>query len=198
MDALACGERHCAGAAMRIPGNKGIWVGISCELFEFALMFLVYFIARSHYPEAFRDGAERLSKISGTAITLLMVTSGFFIARSVNAIKADRRRASIAWLCAGLAVAVAYPVVKWLEVQWNLAHDINGRSGVFFTVYYYLTFNHLVHSCWGILGMLWVLFRHAGGRYSAEEHSGLEALGAYWHATDIIWLAIFPLLYVLS
>ncbi|MGB9194853.1 MAG: cytochrome c oxidase subunit 3, partial [Azonexus sp.] len=82
--------------------------------------------------------------------------------------------------------------------RWNLAHDINGGSGIFFTVYYYLTFNHLVHAVWGILGIFWVLARLLFQGYSAEDYSGLEALASYWHATDIIWLIIFPLFYVLA
>ena len=54
---------------------------------------------------------------------------------------------------AGLVVALGYAVAKYLEIQWNLANGINGESGIFFTVYYYLTFNHLVHVSWGLLGM---------------------------------------------
>jgi heme/copper-type cytochrome/quinol oxidase subunit 3 len=57
-----------------------------------------------------------------------------------------------------------------MEINWNLAHGINGESGIFFTVYYYLTFNHLVHATWGILGILWVLARHLVGGYTAEDH----------------------------
>jgi cytochrome c oxidase subunit 3 len=181
----------------RIPGNKGIWVGITCEFVEFLVLFIVYFVARAHFPEAFEQGADRLSRFSGAAITLLMVTSSFFIACSVATIRAGQRRRSIYWLIAGLVVALGYPFAKYFEIQWNLAHGIDGGSGIFFTVYYYLTLNHLVHASWGILGILWVLARHLGGGYSAEDYSGLEALACYWHATDIIWLVIFPFFYVL-
>jgi cytochrome c oxidase subunit 3 len=182
----------------RVPGNKGIWVGISCEFVEFIVLFAVYFVARAHFPESFEQGAERLSRLSGTVITLLMVTSSFFIACSVATMRAGKRRQSIYWLAAGLIVALGYPVAKYFEIQWNLAHGINGESGIFFTVYYYLTFNHLVHATWGILGILWVLARHLAGGYSADDHVGLEALASYWHATDIIWLVIFPFFYVLA
>ncbi|PKO94636.1 MAG: cytochrome C oxidase subunit III [Betaproteobacteria bacterium HGW-Betaproteobacteria-10] len=185
-------------ATRRFPGNKGIWVGITCELVEFLVLFIVYFVARAHFPVAFEEGAERLSRISGTAITLLMVTSSFFIACSVNSMRAGQRRRSIYWLVAGLVVALGYPVAKIMEINWNLAHGINGESGIFFTVYYYLTFNHFVHATWGILGILWVLARHLVGGYTTEDHSGLEALASYWHATDIIWLIIFSFFYVLA
>ncbi|WP_153145289.1 cytochrome c oxidase subunit 3 family protein [Dechloromonas sp. H13] len=182
----------------RIPGNKGIWVGITCEIVEFVVLFAVYFVARAHFPDAFHAGAQRLSVVAGTVITLLMVTSSYFIACSVNAIRRGRHRASVFWLVAGLLVALGYPLAKYLEISWNLAHDINGSSGIFFTVYYYLTFNHLVHATWGILGILWVLARLLFHGYTAADHSGLEALASYWHATDIIWLIIFPLFYVLA
>jgi cytochrome c oxidase subunit 3 len=181
----------------RIPGNKGIWVGITCEFVEFLVLFLVYFAARVHFPHDFEQGGDRLSRLSGTIITLLMVTSSFFIACSVATIRAGRRRASIGWLVAGLLVALGYPVAKYFEFQWNLAQGIRGDSGIFFTVYYYLTLNHLVHATWGILGILWVLARHLWGGYSSEEYSGLEALASYWHATDIIWLVLFSFFYVL-
>ena len=181
----------------RIPGNKGIWVGICCEFVEFLVLFVVYFVARAHFPDAFEEGADRLSRISGTAITLLMVTSSFFIACSVTSMRAGQQRRSLYFLIAGLIVALGYPVAKVLEIQWNLAHGINGESGIFFTVYYYLTFNHFVHAVWGILGILWVLARHLAGGYSSKDYGGLEALASYWHATDIIWLIIFPFFYVL-
>jgi cytochrome c oxidase subunit 3 len=169
-----------------------------CVFVEFAVLFAVYFVSRAHFPEAFHEGAQRLSVISGTVITLLMVTSSYFIACSVNAIRSGRHRSSLLWLIAGLLVALGYPVAKYLEISRNLAHGIDGSSGIFFTVYYYLTFNHLVHASWGILGMLWVLARLLVHGYSAEDHSGMEALASYWHATDIIWLIIFPLFYVLA
>lgn len=185
--------------ASHIPGNKGIWVGITCEFVEFALMFAVYFIARAHFPDAFASGANLLSRAAGTTITVLMVSSSFCVACAVATLRAGRpRRQAVFWLSAGLVVALGYPVVKVYEITGNLAHGIDGSAGIFYTVYYYLTFNHLVHASWGILGMVWVLLRLLLGGYSAEDYSGLEALASYWHATDIIWLIIFPLFYVLA
>lgn len=182
----------------RVPGNSGIWVGITCEFVEFLLLFGVYFVARAHNPEAFELSAERLSRLAGTSITLLMLTSSFCIAAAVTSMRAGKRQASLYWLVAGLVISLGYPLVKFLEFRWNLAQGIDGESGIFFTTYYYLTLNHLVHAFWGILGMLWVLVRHVAGVYTPEDYSGLEALACYWHATDIIWLVIFPFFYVLN
>ncbi|MBA3998931.1 MAG: cytochrome C oxidase subunit III, partial [Candidatus Accumulibacter sp.] len=98
-----------------MPGNKGIWVGISCEFVEFAVMFIVYFVARAHYPDAFHESADRLSRTAGTVITLLMITSSYFIARSVAAIRVGRQKSSLRWLAAGFVVALGYPLAKFLE-----------------------------------------------------------------------------------
>lgn len=189
--------QDAAPQAGRIPGNKGIWVGICCELAEFLVLFTVYFVARAHYPQEFATGAGRLNLGSGIWITVAMVSSSFCIAASVVTLRDGQRRTSIVWLVAGLLLALSYPVVKIHEVQWNLAHGIDGTAGIFFTVYYYLTINHMVHAFWGILGILWVLFRHITGVYTSKEHDGLEALASYWHATDLIWLVLFAFFYIL-
>lgn len=82
----------------RIPGNKGIWAGILSEMTEFALLFGVYFIARAHFPEAFRDGPLRLSLFAGTFNTLLMISGSYFVANAVIAIRQNRPEVSIRWL----------------------------------------------------------------------------------------------------
>lgn len=185
------------GCEGRIPGNKAIWVGIYIELTEFALMFLVYFVARAHNPNAFSAGAQKLSTLAGTTITIVMLTSSYFVARGIWAIRGGRISTCLRWLGAALVTGLGYPVVKLFEVRWNLDHGLDGGGDVFQMAYYYLTFNHLVHVSWGLLGLVWVIFRTYAGGYSAGEHGGLVAFASYWHATDLIWLMIFPLFYVL-
>lgn len=182
----------------RIPGNKAIWVGIFAELTEFALMFLVYFVARAHHPRAFSEGPGHLSTLAGSINTLIMLTSSWLVARAVLAIRRDDTRRCLAWLGAAFLTGAGYPIVKLLEVRWNLARGLDGSGDVFQLTYYYLTFNHLVHVSWGLMGLLWVMARTRTGGYSAADHRGLVAFASYWHATDVIWLMIFPLFYVLS
>ena len=180
-----------------IPGNKAIWVGIFAEMTEFALMFFVYFIARAHHPEAFHQGPAKLWTLAGIVNTLVMLTSSFMVASALHAIRSDRRRAALTWLVLALVPALGYPIMKVLEFRWNLARGLDGGGDVFQLAYYYLTFNHLVHVSWGLLGMAWILARLATGAYSASNHKGMVAFASYWHATDLIWLMIFPLFYVL-
>ncbi len=180
-----------------VPGNKGIWVGIFCVLVEFLLLFGVYFIAKAHHPEAFANGPDKLATTAGVAITFLLLTSGYCMVKAVAAIRRDARRATLGWVVAAILLGLGYPLIKFFEIRWNVAHGIDGEAGIFYTVYYYLTLNHLVHVTWGLLGLAWVAVRSALGIYSARDYSGLEAAAMYWHSTDVLWLVIFPFFYVL-
>ncbi len=190
-------ENSTSGKESRIPGNRAIWVGIFAEFTEFALMFLVYFIARINHPQDFHEGPQRLSLLAGGINTALMITSSFFVARAIIAMRADRPAICMRWLVAALITAAGYPLVKFVEIRWNVSQGLTGGGDVFLMSYYYLTFNHLVHVSWGILGMAYVMVRTWFGGYSAANHDGLVAFASYWHATDLIWLMIFPLFYVL-
>ena len=180
-----------------VPGNKGIWVGIFCVLVEFLLLFGVYFIAKAHHPEAFLTGPDKLATTAGVTITLFLLTSGYCMVKAVAAMRRDERHATLRWVIAAIVLGLGYPLVKFIEIGWNVAHGIDGEAGIFYTVYYYLTLNHLVHVSWGLLGLIWVAVRTALGIYSARDYSGLEAAAMYWHATDVLWLVIFPFFYVL-
>jgi cytochrome c oxidase subunit 3 len=181
----------------RIPGNKGIWVGIFCVLVEFLLLFGVYFIAKAHHPEAFLIGPDKLATVAGTTITVLLLTSGYCMVKAVAAIRRDSRRATLLWIVGAILLGLGYPLVKYFEIRWNISRGIDGEAGIFYTTYYYLTLNHLVHVSWGILGLCWVAVRTGLGVYSTDDYSGLEAAAVYWHTTDVIWLVIFPFFYVL-
>lgn len=182
----------------RIPGSKAMWVGIFCEITEFALLFAVFFVARAHNPEAFQAGPERLSLLAGTGYTLMLLTSGWCVARALHAMRAGQRSTCVRWMVAGFVFGLGYPAIKIFELQRNFAQGLDGDAGVFIVSYYYLTFTHLVHVFWGLLGMLWVITRTGFGAYTQEEHSGLEAFACYWHVTDMIWLMIFPMFYILG
>jgi len=97
-----------------IPGNRAIWVGIFAEFTEFLLMFMVYFFARANHPQLFHDGPQKLSVLAGTANTVIMITSSFFVAKAVLSMRQDRTTASFRWLfgcinyCSGLSINQVY------------------------------------------------------------------------------------------
>lgn len=194
MDALATTPLKAPPSDF-IPGNRGIWVGIFCVLVEFTMLFSVYFIAKVHNPDDFRIGPDRLATSAGFAITLFLLSSGYCMVKAVEFIKQNRKQQATLWVLAAIILGLGYPVIKYFEITWYVANGVGG--GVFYGAYYYLTLNHLVHVGWGIMGLCWVAARTALGGYDSENHAGLEAAAMYWHTTDILWLAIFPLFYVL-
>ena len=181
----------------RTPGNRGIWVGIFCVLFEFLFLFCVYLVAKAHHPEAFLTGPDKLVTLAGTTITILLLTSGYCMVKAVNAIKSDQRKTTVRWMILAILLGFGYPIVKYFEIRWNVNHGIDAEAGIFYTVYYYLTLNHLVHVSWGLIGLIWIAICTGKGMYSSEHYTGIEAAAVYWHTTDVIWLVIFPFFYIL-
>lgn len=180
------------------PGLKGMWVAVCLEYLEFAVFFSVYFVSRWFNPQAFQEGAARLWTLGGVCVTLVMVTSGYALTQALDAHRRNDVRRALKWQMAALLIGLCYPLIKVMEWHWNQANNIDAGSGVFVVVYYYLTINHFVHSCWGLGGMVWCLARARSGAYSSGDIRGMESLATYWHATDLVWLMIFALFYAFA
>lgn len=183
--------------ARNIPGNLAIWAAILAEMSEFAIMFVVYFLAKVHNPKLFYEGPEKLSTMAGTANTLIMLTSSFFVVRGVIAMRNNQPKITARWLWATVACGALYLIIKVFEYQWNTAQGLDTGTNIFYGVYYYVTFNHFLHVGWGTAGLIWVIFRINTGIYTKTEHEGLINMALYWHMIDLAWITIFPLLYVI-
>ncbi len=178
-------------------GNFAIWFLIFIELTEFAFFFIVFLIGKSHYPQLFYQGPTQLNTLAGMSNTLILISGSFFVARAVSAIKKDQRRQTILFLWLTFVMGAAYCVIKIWEYQWNIQSGFDSSSNYFFGVYYYLTFNHFVHVLMAMFVILWVVIGMHLGNYNARHHATLESAGLYWHMIDLVWIIIFPLLYVL-
>ncbi len=180
-----------------IPGNLAIWAAILSEMSEFAVMFIVYFIAKVHNPELFAEGPTHLNTLAGTTNTLIMLSSSFFVIRSVMAVRDDQLKTATRWLWGAVACGILYLIIKYLEYRWNAAQGLETETNIFYGVYYYVTFNHFLHVGWGSAGLVWVIYRIKTGIYTKTEHEGLINMALYWHMIDLAWITIFPLLYVI-
>lgn len=182
----------------RAPGNIAIWILIYAELTEFALFFIVFLVARSHNQELFAAGPERLNTLAGALNTLVLISSSYFIARAVSCINTGQQKRAIRWLWVTLGAGAGYCLIKGWEYYWNHSHGIDSKTDIFFSLYYYLTFNHLLHVLVGMCTILFVTFRAQMNIYNQENSEGLESAASYWHMIDLVWIIIFPLLYVLQ
>jgi cytochrome c oxidase subunit 3 len=181
----------------KIPGNKAIWVGIFAELTEFALFFIVYFIAKAHNPEEFNQGPLQLNTLAGTLNTIALITSSYFVAKALAAMRLNKPAQSVKWLQCAVACGALYLLIKVWEYHWNIDNGIHTDSNSFYSMYYYMTFNHLLHVGWASASLLWAIFQIKAGNYTQKNHIGLTAIACYWHMVDLAWVIIFPLLYVL-
>ncbi|NMP31491.1 cytochrome c oxidase subunit 3 family protein [Thalassotalea sp. M1531] len=183
--------------AGRVPGNIPIWVGILSELTEFGIFFAAYFIAKFYYPAVFAEGPQQLNTALGVTNTIVLLTSSYFMAKAMASIRIDDRKKSERFLWLAVFCGCIYLVIKVWEFHWNDLQGFSTNTSEFFTVYYYMTFNHFLHVGWASCAILYVIFRLRSGAYSSKDNSGMEALAVYWHMIDLMWILIFPLLYVL-
>lgn len=183
--------------AHQTPGNIAIWVLIFAELSEFALFFIVFLVARAHNQELFAAGPGRLNTVAGALNTLILISSSYCVARAVQAIQEGQVKSAQGWLWATIGAGLGYCLVKGWEYFWNHQQGIDSKTDLFFSIYYYLTFNHLLHVLVGMCVLIFVALRTRLGHYTREDHEGFESAACYWHMIDLVWLIIFPLLYVL-
>lgn len=183
--------------ASSFPANVAVWILIWAEVTEFALFFLVFLVVRSHNPELFAQGPTLLNTWAGVFNTLLLLSSSYCVAKGMAAIRVNQIKACLNWFWATLACGLGYCLVKAWEYQWNHAAGLDSRTDLFYTLYYYLTFNHLLHVLVGMCAIGWAMLRTRLGHFDAGQHEGLEGAACYWHMIDLVWIIIFPLLYVM-
>ena len=179
------------------PGDFMIWIFIYAELLVFGILFLAYAFARSRHVALFNESQLHLNRTAGAVNTLVLITSSYFVVRAVAAIRADRVQACARWLLAAVAMAGIFVVVKLSEYAAASAHGITMSTNTFFMFYWSMTFFHFMHVLLGMVILLAVWWKARHGAYSAAEHTGVETGASYWHMVDMVWIILFPLVYVM-
>ncbi|THF65575.1 cytochrome c oxidase subunit 3 family protein [Pseudothauera nasutitermitis] len=195
----ACTTDHAASPTFqpRLAGDLAIWIFILAELLAFGVFFAAYAFARAADPELFALGQEGLNRNAGAFNTLVLLTASYCVVRAVHAAEAGRGRQGAPWLLAALGCGGAFVVVKLAEYSAAFDAGISLSSSTFDMFYLSLTFFHFMHVLLGmvILGALWLNARQ--GRYDPDNLNGIESGAAYWHMVDLVWLVLFPLVYVM-
>lgn len=176
------------GALSNLPGNPLMWVLIISELLVFGAFFLGFGVARVVNPETFRAGQAMLDLRLGGLNTLILVTSGWMAAKAVHARIAEDVPTSRRWIAGAMALGVGFLVVKGTEYADKAAHGIGIETDTFFTLFYLMTGFHAFHVVMGIIVLAIVAWKN-----SVEN---LETGAAFWHMVDLIWLILFPIVYL--
>jgi cytochrome c oxidase subunit 3 len=179
------------------PGSIAAWIFIYAELFEFGVFFMVFLIGKIYFPEDFYQGPSQLSTITGLLNTLVLLSSSYFVVLAIRSIKRGRQNQTIAWLILTIIAGLTYCAIKSWEYHLNESIGITPRTNYYFASYYYITFNHLLHVLIGTCTIFFITVLTALGFYTKDNHEGLESAASYWHMIDLVWILIFPLIYVL-
>ena len=182
------------------PGDLAIWFFICAELLVFGVFFAAYAFARAKHVELFDSMQQTLDRKGGALNTVFLITASYCVARAVAAIKnegTEASRTSARWLAAGMLCGGGFLVVKVIEYHDKLAAGINLSTNTFYMFYLSLTFFHFMHVILGmvILTAVWLKTRRGG--YSPADHHGMETGASYWHMVDLLWIVLFPLVYVM-
>lgn len=185
------------GARRYPPGDLALWIFILAELLVFGVFFAAYAFTRAGHVELFNTYQATLDRDSALANTLVLITASYFVVRSLAAIRMNRMHASAGWLWAAVGMAALFLLIKGVEYAHHLSHGISLSTNTFYMFYLSLTFFHFMHVILGMLVLTVLAVRTRRGHYDALNHADLESGASYWHMVDLVWMVLFPLVYVM-
>jgi cytochrome c oxidase subunit 3 len=188
----------------------GMWLFLVTEVMFFGGMFLAYLVYRVLYPEAWVLGSNHLNVVMGALNTAVLICSSLTMALAVRAAQTSSRKGQIVNLILTIVFGSIFLIVKYFEYAETFEHHlVPGRhfdmtlpqaaqQQLFFSIYFMMTGIHAIHMVVGIGLMLVILAMAWRGRFSADYYTPVEMSGLYWHFVDIVWIFLFPLLYLLG
>lgn len=187
-----------ASPSRRLPGDMAMWFFILAELSVFGVLILTFAVTQMLHPEPFRESRRVLDGSIGLALTLSLLTAGLLAALAVERVRRERPRQAAWLLLAGLLSAGVYVALKLGEYGHLLGLGLDMEAGTFFTLYWILTGFHFLHVLLGMAILAWMAGRCRRRAYRPDSCSGLESGVLYWHMVDLVWVLLFPLVYVLN
>jgi cytochrome c oxidase subunit III len=190
-------------------GDKmGMWIFIFTELILFAGLFLVYAVYRAKYPEDFHIASHQLNVVLGTFNTLILLVSSMTIAMSITAVQKNNKKLALRLLYITLFLAILFLVNKYFEWGGKIHHQLYPGSvpvlnlmhgqALYFGLYYLMTGLHALHIIIGVVIIAVIAFKVKKGAVNSTDYVLLENGGLYWHLVDLIWIFLFPLLYLIA
>jgi cytochrome c oxidase subunit 3 len=195
----------------RESATFGMWIFLATEILFFGALFTAYFIFRGIYPKAFAEASGAMLFWRGTTNTIILICSSLTMAFAVLFAQLGRRKLIVLFLLLTVALGVGFLINKGFEYhQEYLEHHVPGpgfdfpessdarHAELFFSLYFIMTGIHTLHVIIG-LGVIGTLayFAHRG-HYAPEYHTPIENTGLYWHFVDIVWVFLYPMLYLVA
>ena len=179
------------------PGGILIWIIVLVEIITFGVALIVFRISFHNNYESFLASQNILSKNIGLFNTIVLITSGYFMATSLVNIKASKTKEASKWLLFTIVSGLIFLIVKSYEYYLKIETGHTFDSDNFFNYYWMLTFFHFMHVLVGIVILSVLHFKLRKGEYNAKNYFDIESGGVFWHMCDLIWILLFPVLYLL-
>lgn len=212
-EALALREQFDSPEQQRDASTLGMWVFLVTEILFFGGMFMAYTVYRSAYPHVFGVASSSLNAIIGAVNTAVLLCSSFTMVMAVRAASLGTRKALILFLILTMLLGTAFLGIKAYE--WKEKFDENhvpgvtfhleglpaqaqGQAMLFFSLYFAMTGLHALHMIVGVSILLYLLRKAYQGQYTPVYWTPVDIAGLYWHFVDIIWIFLFPLLYLID
>jgi cytochrome c oxidase subunit III len=207
-------QHHFVSSEQQFDSAKlGMWLFLITEILLFSGMFVAYAVYRAWHPEVFDAAAELLDWRLGALNTIVLLASSLTVALSIHFAQKDDRKRLVRYLGITLFLAFVFLVVKYFEYSDKFAYGIFPGAGYdpigayadyaipyaaqFFSIYFVMTGIHAFHVIIGIGLISWLTIRAYRGHFNSEYYTPVELTGLYWHLVDIIWIFLFPLLYLM-
>ncbi len=178
------------------PGGILMWLLIFLELFTFGAVLIALVISSKENPEVYHQSRLHLNTTFGAINTIFLLASGFFMATTVHQFRANNIDKTLFFLKLTMLGGILFLSLKGIEYYFKIEGGFNIGYDSFFTFYWLLTGFHVIHV---IVGLVILLFMYFGIKKSNQETAleDLEASAAFWHMCDLIWLLLFPTLYLI-
>ncbi|ODQ96447.1 cytochrome c oxidase subunit 3 [Mycolicibacterium holsaticum] len=180
-----------------IPGEPGIWIVLFGDLTMFTVIFVVYLHERGKAPSLFADSQAALNSTFGAINTLVLLTSSLLVVLATRAMQRENLRRWAPRLTIGaFAVGALFVLIKVIEYREKVIAGITPTTNEFFMYYFVLTGLHLAHVLLGlaVLTVLWLLARRPA--HTKTQIAYFEGGACFWHMVDLLWIVIFPLLFL--
>ncbi|HXV97570.1 MAG TPA: cytochrome c oxidase subunit 3 family protein [Anaerolineae bacterium] len=203
---------HFTDMDQQIEANTlGMWLFLVTEVMFFGGLFLVYIIYRGAYPQEFAEASHHLDIYLGTTNTIVLLCSSLTMALAVRSVQLGQRKAAVAFLFLTLVLGLTFLGIKGLEYYHKYEEQLLPGSGfmyegeanphyaqLFFILYFVMTGFHALHMIIGAGVIIFFMLRIWQRAYPPENYVPVEMLGLYWHFVDIVWVFLFPLLYLIG
>jgi nitric oxide reductase NorE protein len=190
-------DAKSAGQSARLPGDSGVWIFIIADMGAFALFFLLFTVGRVGNPALYEESRQHLNATLGLLNTLILLTSSLFMVRAVEAARREDRGGVSRSLALTILIGLGFAVSKFVEYAAKAEAGISLTTNEFFTYYFVFTGIHFLHFVIGIGALAMMLSKSGRGVLDARFVTWIESVGCYWHMVDLLWIMLFPMLYLL-